>query len=82
MRRNELVKKLKEWLKDDGIKFFRDLKTKYGRIDAVWMESCGIPHCVHFIEGMQVRNFLRDHVDWDSIKLDEEWVGLIEESIK
>lgn len=80
MKREELVKKLREWLKEDGIKFFLDIKKKYGRIDAIWMEG-SIPHVVHFREGMQVRNFLREHVDWDSIKLDDSWVDLVEEAI-
>jgi len=81
MERQEIVIKLKEWLKDDGIKHFSDIKQKHGKINAVWMEG-GIPHPVHFREGMQVRNFLRNHIDWDAHKLDEEWVGLIEEAIK
>ena len=80
MKREMLVKKLRKWLGKDGIKYFLDIKEKHGRIDAVWMEG-PVPHCVHFIEGMQVRNFLRKHVKWDAIKLDDEWVGLVEEAI-
>ena len=81
MQRNELVQKLREWLKEDGIKYFTDIKNKYGRIDAIWMDG-KIPHPVHFREGMQIRNFLRKYVDWDPIKLDNEWVGLVEEAIR
>lgn len=81
MNEKDLIKKLKAWLKKDGIKYFSDIKNKHGRIDAVWMEG-GIPHCVHFREGMQVRNFLRKHVSWDAHKLDDSWVGLVEEAIK
>jgi len=33
------VKHTKKWLRDDGIKFFREIKEKYGRIDAIWMEG-------------------------------------------
>lgn len=80
MNRNELINKLKEWLREDGIKFFREIKCKYGKINAVYSEG-GFPHAVHFVEGMQVRNFLREHVDWDAHKLDNEWIGLIEEAI-
>lgn len=81
IKRKELVQKLREWLKKDGIKYFSDIKSKYGKIDAVWMDG-KIPHPVHFREGMQVRNFLREYVDWDAHKLDSEWVKLIEEAIK
>ncbi len=81
MEKKELIVKLRKWLGKAGIDFFSGLKTKYGRVDAIWMED-NIPHVVHFREGMQVRNFLRMHVDWDSHKLDNEWVGLIEEAIK
>ena len=80
IKRQDLVRKLKKWLKKDGIKYFRDIKAKYGRIDAVWMEG-NLPHPVHFREGMQIRNFLRQHMNWDSIKLDNQWVRLIEEAI-
>ena len=81
MKRKELVKKLRKWLKEDGIQYFSDIKSKHGRIDAVWMEG-NLPHPVHFREGMQVRNFLRQHVKWDAIKLDDSWVSLVEEAIK
>ena len=81
MKRDELIQKLRKWLKKDGIKFFRDVRAKHGRIDAVWMEG-NLPHPVHFREGMQVRNFLRQHVKWGAHKLDNEWVGLIEKAIE
>lgn len=80
IKRNELVQKLRGWLKEDGVKYFTDIKNKYGRIDAVWMEG-NIPHPVHFREGMQIRNFLRQHVDWDAHHLDNKWVKLVEEAI-
>ncbi len=80
MERPEIVLKLRTWLGKDGIAFFSGLQKKYGRVDAIWVEG-GIPHPVHFREGMQVRNFLRQHVDWDAHKLDNEWVGLVEEAI-
>lgn len=81
MKHEDLVQKLKTWLGKDGMNFFSDLKKKYNRIDAIWMEG-SIPHVVHFREGMQVRNFLKDHTDWNSHELDEKWIGLIEECIK
>ena len=81
INRKDLVKKLKKWLGKDGIKFFKGVKKDYGKLNAVWMDG-PIPHCVHFVEGMSVRNFLRQYVDWDPIKLDNEWVDLVEEAIK
>lgn len=82
MNRKELVEKLREWLGEDGINFFLSLQEKHGEDfgTAVWMEG-RIPHPVHFREGMQVRNFLRQHVDWDAIRLDEEWSDLVREAI-
>ena len=78
---NDLIQKVQKWLGKKGISFFLNIKEKYGRIDAIWDEG-GIPHAVHFREGMQVRNFLRDHVDWDAHQLDNTWVEIIEEAIK
>ena len=80
MDRKELVEGLREWLGEDGISFFKEMKEKHGKVAAVFNEG-GWPHCVHFVEGMQVRNFLRQHVDWDAIKLDDSWVVLVEEAI-
>ena len=81
MSNEKLVCKLKDWLGEDGLKFFSDVKKEHGKIDAVWMEG-KLPHPVHFMEGMQVRNFLRKHVDWDSNKLDDSWVELVEKALK
>jgi len=81
MKRKELVEKLREWLGADGIKFFSEIKEEHGEIAAVWMDG-KIPHPVHFREGMQVRNFLRQHVNWDCHKLDNTWESLVEEAIK
>lgn len=79
-----LIEKTKKWLKEDGVKHFRKLKNKYGEINTVWTEN-GIPHPVHFREGMQVRNFMRLSglcKDWTAHELDDDWVELIEECIK
>jgi len=80
MKHAELIEKLTEFLGEDGIAFFKKMNDKWGRVDAVFQEG-GIPHCVHFQEGMQVRNFLRQHVDWNCHKLDNKWVKLVEEVI-
>lgn len=79
-----LIQATKDWLRAYGIQFFREIKEKHGRIDAVWNEG-GIPHAVHFREGMAVRNFLRaqpECKDWTDHDLDNNWVEVIEEAIK
>jgi hypothetical protein len=55
----ELYAKLLAWLGYDGVAFFQMCVDTYGGMtEAVWSEG-GIPHAIHFREGMQVRNFLR-----------------------
>jgi len=79
-----LIKKVKKWLGLKGIKFFNDNNKKYKRIDAIWLEG-GIPHVVHFREGMQVRNFLRTLPEckkWNSHDFDNNWVEIVERAIK
>ena len=81
---DESLQKLKDWLGEDGLDFFRKTKEKHGEIAAVYMEG-RLPHCVHFREGMQVRNFLRrlpEYKDSTSIDLDDCWVEIIEEAMK
>jgi hypothetical protein len=77
-----LVPEIKKWLGIQGINFFKDIKRKYGTLLAVWDEG-GIPHCVHFREGMSVRNKLRELTDgnWSSNEYDNTWVDIIEECI-
>lgn len=78
-----LIPEIKKWLGIDGIKFFKEIKHKYGTINACWMED-GIPHSIHFREGMSVRNKLRDltHNSWTSHEYDDTWIEIIEECIK
>jgi hypothetical protein len=79
----ELVPKLQEWLGEKGKKFFLNLKEKHGKIDAVFVEH-GIPHPVHFREGMQIRNFMRLSKlcdDWTAHDFDESWVDLVEQAV-
>jgi len=80
----DLIIKTKEWLGSEEVSFFRDLKDKYSTINAVWNEG-GIPHSVHFREGMQVRNFMRENGlcdDWTDHDFDDNWIRLIEEAVK
>lgn len=80
---NEIISKTKEFLKEDGINFFKEVKEKYGEIAAVWNED-GIPHSVHFNEGTQIRNFLRSSGlcdDWDVNDYDNNWAEVVERCI-
>jgi hypothetical protein len=66
-----LVNKTKKWLGKKGLKLFRKIKEKHGTVNACWDEG-GIPHPVHFREGMQVRNFMRgceECKDWGTMTL-------------
>lgn len=79
-----VIIKLREWLGDEGLSFFKSLKEKYGELNVVYSEG-GLPHPVHLREGMQIRNFLRQQNEcksWDDIDFDDNWVTIIEEVIK
>lgn len=79
-----LIKKVHDWLGEDGINFFSDVKEKHGTILAVWDEG-GLPHPVHFREGMQVRNYLRMQPEcegWNDHRLDDQWAHIIERAIE
>lgn len=111
----ELIKKLKIFLGEDGINYFRKLKVRYNDVAPVLalgeyanlvsssleqlkkgemeesfidedLENSDVPHAVHFIEGMQVRNFIRSTGDWDEREkrniLDDWWVEMVEQAIK
>jgi hypothetical protein len=82
---DELISECTNWLGEEGIKFFQETKDKYGQIDAVYNEG-GFPHPVHFREGMQVRNFMRDSAhtkDWPKdADYDSLWIDLIEKVLK
>lgn len=72
---------LKEWLGESGINWFREIKKEHGTINAVWMEG-KIPYSVHFREGMQIRNKLRELIpDMGDHWYDDNWVEIIEETI-
>lgn len=79
---DKVVTELRNWLGPKGLSHFRDIKKKYGRVDAIWNEG-GIPHCVHFREGMQVRNKLREltNYTWTDHEYDGRWVEYIEKAI-
>jgi hypothetical protein len=79
-----LVEETSKWLGDAGKKFFSDVKAKHGEINACWNEG-GIPHAVHFREGMQVRNFMRMSnlcEGWSDEDYDDNWIALVEEALQ
>ena len=81
---DELLAKVRDWLGEDGKKFFSEIYEKYGILNAVWMEG-KIPHPVHFREGMQVRNFLRSTGlcnDWNQHDLENRWEEVILKALK
>jgi hypothetical protein len=84
-REKKLYKRLLYWLGYDGIFFFEMLIQEYGSISkAHWMDN-GIPHHVHFREGMIIRNFLRRQKytrHWNSHRLDNEWMGIVTTALK
>lgn len=81
MDENGIVDKLKAWLGDAGIKHFREIKEKHGTVLASWMDG-GIPHVVHFREGMMVRNKLREIMNYadkyEDHWYDDNWAELID----
>ena len=81
---SELIEKTKTWLGKKGKKFFLSVKGKHGTLNACWSEG-DIPHPVHFREGMQVRNFMRQSNmcdDWTDHDFDDNWMPLIEEVLE
>lgn len=84
----ELIESTRAWLGKDDLDFFKEMKEKHGRYDAVFTEKAGhmtIPHPVHFREGMQVRNFMRGTglcKDWSDHDFDDSWVPLIEKVVE
>jgi hypothetical protein len=73
---------IRDWLGPVGIARFREIRARHGGINAVFVER-GLPHAVHFREGMAVRNKLRELTGhaWTSHEYDDQWVGIVEEAI-
>lgn len=90
MKREIIVPKLYKWLGTDGRKFFQQVKDEFGSVAEVIppeheLNESPFPYAVHFNEGMQVRNFIRQEFKdekFDSIELDNEWPGLVEEALR
>jgi len=78
-----LIEKVQAWLGRNGVEWFRGVKKKHGGVSAVF-SSGGIPHPVHFREGMQVRNFMRSTglcEGWNSHDYDNNWSRVVEKAI-
>jgi hypothetical protein len=75
-----LVDHVRKFLGEDGAKFFAETKAEHGYYDAVFTDG-PVPHPVHFHEGMQVRNAMREHPDtggWSAHDYDDSWVKVVE----
>lgn len=76
----------KKWLGDDGIRYFRHLKGLKGTVIPVLGSKKGMPWPVHFREGMQIRNWLRENTELGrklySIELDDCYAEILEEAIQ
>ena len=88
---SEEMAAFKEWLGEDGIRYFRHLKGLKGTVVPVLKlnkeKNAGVPaYPVHLREGMQIRNWLRANTELgkklDSIELDDCYVNILEEAIK
>ena len=84
----EIISELKKWLGHEGVDFFKQLQQRYGTLHAILDDGSdaetGYVHLVHYREGMQVRNKLREltHYSWTDQEYDDRWSGLVEEAIK
>ena len=86
---NEEKEALKKWLGEDGIRFFKHLKGLTGNVAPCLKLNVlrkGVPvYPVHFREGMQVRNWLRENSAIagviDSATLDNCYREIIEDII-
>ena len=82
--------RMREWMGQEGIRWFRHLKGLKGTVIPVLKLNYarkGMPVWpVHYHEGMQVRNWLRENVkaiqDMGPVELDEAYEDIIEDVIK
>lgn len=81
--KDNIIEPLSKWLGKSGLDFFREIKSKYGRVDAIFMEG-KFPHMVHFREGMSVRNKLRELTNnsWSTNEYDDNWANIVEKCLE
>ncbi len=80
---NKLIKDFYNWIGDDELNWFKELKENHGSYSPVLMGG-GIPHPVQFREGMQIRNWMRKHPDcsdWNDNDYDDNWTLLVEKTL-
>lgn len=86
----ECMQSFKQWLGDDGIRFFRHLKgltsTVYPTLRLNYKKK-GVPiYPVYLREGIKIRNWMRDNIpnclDIDQNDIDELSIEMIENAIK
>ena len=80
-----LIPKVAEFLGEKGVHYFKTIQKIHKRVNPVLRCSTKhgsvFPHPIHFREGMQIRNFLREQdecKDWDQHDLDNKWSYVIE----
>ena len=66
--------------------FFRDCLKDHGTVSPILMTagSMAIPHPVHFREGMQIRNWMRDRPEcegWNDNDFDNRWETAVKAAI-
>lgn len=74
-----IIDSVRTWLGEQGHQFFRELYDQHGTLNTAWDEG-GIPHAVHFHEGMQVRNFIRsldNDPEWQQNHFDDVWDPIV-----
>jgi hypothetical protein len=88
-----LVEHIKTWLGEEGLKFFAECKRDHGTVSPVLRVALepdrdgfprSMPHPVHFREGMQVRNQMRQHGDcanWTAHDFDNKWSEVVEKCL-
>lgn len=81
-----LVEKMKTFLGKKGVHFFWTLLRLTKSVAPVLRLKGMIPvHPVHFREGMQIRNWLREQPecsDWSQHDLDDTWAAVVEKAVK
>jgi len=97
----DLVFYIRTFLGEKGIAFFRECLAKYGTVSPVYLSTAdgsvpdpkqkrkrhggSIPHPVHFREGMQVRNAMRNSglcKHWTDHDFDDAWTRVVRKAIK
>ncbi len=75
----DMILGLTKFIGPDGISDFKIYLDKYDTVSPVYMCG-GMPHPVHFREGMQIRNFMRscDFCNgWTDHEFDDNWQNAI-----